>query len=164
MAPPVSILKRPQSTAVLTPPAKAVAKDIPPHLPAAKATTAPHPAQEKASGLPTTILVTQTPVIPKPLKGGVKEIGSHITTPAVGADAKLEPTKGRVNHKDSEFPALPTRKPLMEKEKVRKAEKQHRNQYNIMLTKQMAGPPESTPPSPPKPKKSEPQTGDDGFI
>ena len=144
-APPVSILKRPQPAAVPMPPTKAVAKGTPPHIPAAKATTAAKPVdQGKASGSPPTIPVTQTPTVPKPLEGEVKDAGPHIIVPAVGADADLEPVQGRVDDTE-EFPALPTRG-----KEANSGLSRHQRwkaaMYQKALARQREGPPGSAPP------------------
>ena len=159
-APPVSILKRPQPAAVPTPAPKAVAKEIPPQIPAAKATTAPQPAhQGKASGSPSIVPVTQTPTVPNPREreGGVD--GSHTTIPAMGADAVLEPVQGRVDDDTQEdFPALSARPQLTV---IQKVNRKRKARFNKALEKQRTSPPGAMPPPAPS---SKPTKDDDGFI
>ena len=83
-----------------TPPAKGTAKDTPPPIPAAKAPTVPQPVQGKASGSPSTLPVTQTPIIPEPLEGEVRDDGSHITNPAVGAEPNSNLPRGESMRKN----------------------------------------------------------------
>ena len=154
-APPVLILRLPQPAAVPTLPVKGTTKDILPSVLAAEAHIAPQPVQGKASGLPSTILVSQTPTVPKPLEGEVKDAGSHIISPAVGANANLEPVWGRVN--DEEFPALPVSDPAEGMGLGCKMIRKCKTRFQKALEQQISDPPGSAPP--PHTQLSKPKMG-----